>query len=160
VLRGGEGRDQVVPLEDEADALGADARQLGLLKARDLLVTDAHLARGRGEHAAEDREQRGLAAPRGPREHHELAAVHVEVHALERLEGERSLAEDLADAPRVDGRLAHHRNTIAGSSLRRRISANEEATTQSPIITIVVPIASSGVMMIANLGERIASATR
>src|SRR5262249_23637836 len=127
---------------------------------RDALLEEAHLARRGREHAAEDGEQRRLAAPARPGEHHDLAALDVEVHALERLEGERALAEHLADAPGVDDPVAHHRNTIAGSSLWRRTRANDEAVTQSTIITSTVKTATQEGMTSANCAERMPSAMR
>src|SRR5262249_5065502 len=144
VLRRRERGQEVVPLEDEADALRADAGQLALGQTGDPLALEQDLALGGREHAAEDGEQRGLAAPRRAGQHHDLAGAHPEVDALQGLEGERALAEHLSYTARVDRMIGHHRNTIAGSSLRRRRRANEEAATQSTSITAVVPIASVG----------------
>src|SRR5262249_8297629 len=73
-----------------------------------------------------------------------------EVDALERLHREVPLAEGLHQRPHLDhGFIGHHRNTIAGSSFRRRRSARLEAATHTPIITNTVATWSSSGMMSA-----------
>ena len=47
VLQRGEAGDQVVELEDEADVLAAEARELALPDPREIVVEEAHLALGR-----------------------------------------------------------------------------------------------------------------
>ena len=66
---------QVVLLEDEADLLVADRRQLGARQLVHLPPVEGVAARRRQVEAAEDRHQRALAGPRGADQGDELALL-------------------------------------------------------------------------------------
>ena len=72
-------RDQVEELEHEADLAAAQARAAGLVGAGQVLALHAHLAAGRAVEAAEQVEQRRLAAAARPGDGDELAVRHPQV---------------------------------------------------------------------------------
>ena len=73
--------DQVEGLEDEADLAVADARALGRLELLDRPAVERVAALGRRVQQAQDREQRGLAAARGPGDRDVLASLDLQMHA-------------------------------------------------------------------------------
>src|SRR5687767_12669679 len=73
VLAGGEARNQVVELKHEAHVLASIARELGVVRRREIAVAIANAPRRRHVEPAENVEERRLAAPRGAEEHEELA---------------------------------------------------------------------------------------
>ncbi len=74
---------EVEELEDEADALVADARELPVVEGREVLSRQA-VAAARGlVQEADDVHERALARSRRPHERHVLALLHGEVDALE-----------------------------------------------------------------------------
>ena len=75
VLLGGQRWDQVEELEDEADVLATEQRELLAVHAPDLLAVEHDRAAGRGVDAADEVQQRGLARARGAQNGDELAAT-------------------------------------------------------------------------------------
>ncbi len=98
---------QVVLLEDEADLLVANRRQLGAGQPLDLRAVEREGAGGRAVEAAEDRHQRALARARGPDQGHELAAGDVEVDAAQGVHRGAVGAVDLGQAAGLDNRRCH-----------------------------------------------------
>ncbi len=105
----------MIGLEHEADVLAPELGQVLGILARDRIAADANGAFGRRQHAAEDGQQRGLAAAGRPHQQRQLAALERQVDALERadLRGPvpRSLAMPVASITSV----GHRVNTMAGS---------------------------------------------
>ena len=75
VLEGGEFRQQMVELVDEADADAADAGARLVVELRAVLPGDQHLARGRRLEQARDVQERRLARARLADQRHDLARV-------------------------------------------------------------------------------------
>ena len=71
-------------LPHEADDPAPEARPLRVRDAAQVVARDDRPARRRDVHAAEDPEQRGLAAARGADDRDHLARLHEQVEALER----------------------------------------------------------------------------
>src|SRR5262249_22648867 len=92
-------------------------RKLRLVEIRDALPMDRDRPRGRAQHAAEHREQRGLAAPGRPQDGHHLARLGAHGDVLHRGDLKGALLIDLGDLLRLEGH-AHDRNTTRGSTLR------------------------------------------
>ena len=76
------------------------------VSVREVLAEAAELSRGGLVHAADDVEQRGLAAARLAEQHEELALVHVEVDAAQDLGDRVAFLELARDATQLDDRLA------------------------------------------------------
>jgi hypothetical protein len=89
-------RQQVEALEDEADLLVPDHRELVLRHAGNVHAVEEVLAARRTIEAAEDVHQRGLAGTRGPGDRHELSRLDVEVGAAQRAD------RDLTDVVSLD----------------------------------------------------------
>ena len=85
VLARGEHRDQVEELEDEADVLGAEARELVLGQLVQQPARDRDAALGRPVEAREQVQERRLARARRPHQRHEAAALDRERDVLERV---------------------------------------------------------------------------
>src|SRR5438034_664070 len=83
VLGGGERRDQVVRLEDEADAVAPEPRERVFAEPRQAHAIDRNRTARRCIEAGDEPEQRRLAAARRPGDRHALAARDVEAHAVE-----------------------------------------------------------------------------
>jgi hypothetical protein len=92
VVRSRQGRKQMVGLKDEPHMLAPELGQLlGPGSFRGAAAHTDRSARGR-QHASEDRQQRGLAATRGPHQQRQFAAPERQAYALERLDLSRPLA--------------------------------------------------------------------
>ncbi len=78
-------RQQIEALEDEAEALAADAGELRLLEPGDVDAVEEVAPAGRPVEAAEDRHQRRLARSRGAHDGDELAALDRQADAPQRL---------------------------------------------------------------------------
>ncbi len=110
VLDGGEGGEEVELLEDEADRLPADRREVARAREVDLLAVDDDAPLGRRQDAAEDREERRLPGARGPLEGDDLAPTRVEGDPPQDLDGLLPFGEALDDVlRREDG----HRRLLA-----------------------------------------------
>jgi hypothetical protein len=81
VLEDVEHRDQVEALEDEAEGLEAQLRERFLAQPAGVVAIDAHRAGGGDVDAADEVQQRRLAAARGAGERDELAPADDEVDA-------------------------------------------------------------------------------
>ena len=103
VVDRGEAVEQVELLEDEADPARAQRRQLVVTRGRGVEAVDPHLARGRTIERAHDLQQRRLAGARRPDDRQQLAAVHVEVDALERANTAGILLHDTAQLDQRHG---------------------------------------------------------
>jgi hypothetical protein len=101
VLERGEARDEVVELEYEADVLAPVARQAGVVEPRQLVVEEPGLAGRSGVEAAEDVEQRGLAAARRPEQHDQPAGIELQVEAAQGVHLDVAGPVDLAQAARA-----------------------------------------------------------
>ena len=97
VAPGGEVVEQLELLEDEADALVADVRQLVGVHPRDVLAGEEVAAGGRVVEAADDVHQRRLARPRGTDHGDEVALVDGEADAVQRPHLGVAAAVDLGD---------------------------------------------------------------
>ena len=80
VAAGGEAGEEVEALEDEADGAAAKQGAVGVAHLAQVVAVDPHDAGGGRGEAAEDVEQRGLAAARGAHDGHYLAFMDFEVH--------------------------------------------------------------------------------
>ena len=85
VLERARAREQVEALEDEADALAAEARAIRLVEPGDVDALEEVAAAGRPVEAAEDRHQRRLARARGAHDGDELARFDGEADAAQRV---------------------------------------------------------------------------
>src|SRR5690606_6317277 len=102
----GQARDEVVELEDEADVVAPERRQLALGGGTEVVAGVADGA-GRGAvEPAEDVEERGLPAAGGAEEDDELAREEVEVDAPERVDLDLAGPVHLRQAARLEHRLA------------------------------------------------------
>ncbi len=164
VLARGERREEVELLEDEADRAPPDGRQTLGPPRVDALAVHHHLAAGRRQDAAQDRQQRGLARAGRPLERHHLAAPDLEADAAQDGHGLAALAELLGDVVSADGGhdcglLARQpRKTRAGSmpaTLRNEMIA---AARQSASVPANTKAAKSGVMI--NLRSTLARSGR
>ena len=106
VLERGQGREEVELLEDEADRAFADRRQPARARRIDLLAVDHDPPGGRGEDAAEDRQEGRLAGARRPLEGDDLAGAQREVDAVQHRDLLASLAEGLGHLRWPRGRCA------------------------------------------------------
>ena len=134
VLRRGERGQQVVLLEDEADA-AAHLLEGGLVRTAQFLAEDADAARLRGAQRADQREQRRLARARRPGDDDDLARRDRRRHVEQDLAAQRAFAVVVVERLDDDGRDGAHPNTSAGSSLRTLRSARNPATTQTSSIS-------------------------
>ncbi len=91
VLLRGQHRQQVEELEDEADVLAAELRELVVAERRDLGAGDRHGAGRRLVEPREDVHERRLARAGRAHDRDELAALHVERDAAERVDRRRRL---------------------------------------------------------------------
>jgi hypothetical protein len=105
VLLGRQDRQQVEELEDEAELVAAQLRQVAVVQARDLDAVELDLAGGRAIEAGEDVHQGRLAGP--GRAHDGAVATALERHADpgERVHGGVALAVAAADVGGDDDRL-------------------------------------------------------
>ena len=95
---------QVVGLEDEAELLVPDPGQGAAGEALNGNAVELVGSGGRRVEAADDRHQRRLARARRPHQGHELAALHREIDAAQRVHGRPVGAEHLGEAARLDDR--------------------------------------------------------
>jgi hypothetical protein len=84
VFERGEIRDEMELLEDEADFLGAEAREAGFVEARDIDAVDERAPRSRRIEPAKNIDERGLARAGRPHDGDPFARLDAERHAVER----------------------------------------------------------------------------
>ena len=99
VLEGRELGQQVVELEDEADPLVAEAREVAVAQGEGIAAVDLDAARVGTRQRADDLQQRGLARAAGPDDRDYLAVGDLERDAPQHLERTEAL---------VDIRYAYH----------------------------------------------------
>ena len=114
VLARRETGDEVVELEHEPDVLAAVAGQLAFVRGGEIVVEEVDLPAGGRVEAAQDVEQRGLAAARRAQDHDELAPAEIQVHGAQRVHFDLAHAIDLGEAPGPE-----HRRVTGAHSLRR-----------------------------------------
>ncbi len=97
-----EHRHQVVELEHEADMVAAPGRQLAAAEAVDALALDLDLAAGGAVETADEVEQGGLAGTGGTHEGNEVAALDLQVDAVQDLHLLRAALIGLDDVAQGD----------------------------------------------------------
>ena len=115
IVERGEGREQMIGLEHEADVLAADLGEGFGIGAVDRLPADPHRAAGRRQHTSENGQQRGLAASGRSHQQRELAAGDSQADALEACTRPRAVAQEFDRIDGFDHGGGHRVNTIAGS---------------------------------------------
>ncbi len=105
VSEGGERRQQIVSLEDEADLSAPQAGALAVGELRQLLPIDDHLAGGDRGEPADDVKQRRLAGARRTDDADELAAGHFHGDAAKRVHVHFAHVVDLAEVANDDDRF-------------------------------------------------------
>ena len=103
ILAGGQERDQIDGLEDEAHRIPAELGELASRVVRDLLAGHHHRAVRRRQQPAGDRAQGGLAGSRGAHERHDLVAGDGEVNVVEGHDDVVCDRVDLGDTPHLKG---------------------------------------------------------
>ena len=107
VLRRREGGDQVEGLEDEADALAAQAGEATLVHGGDHVAVEHDLPGGDRVQAGQAVHERGLAGAGRPHDGGEAGAGDVDVDGVERCDGARSAAVDLGEVACGDHGVIH-----------------------------------------------------
>ena len=79
------------------------------------MPADMNSSRRRGQHASEDGQQRGFAAPGRPHEQSQFTAVELQAYAPERCYLGSAAAKDLGHIHGFDQSVGHRVNTMAGS---------------------------------------------
>ena len=108
VLGGGQHRDEVEELEDEAEPTAAQLGDRLVGHGGDVGTVDEHLAARRPVQPADEVEQCRLAAPAGPHDRNELALLDRQTHAIQSRDGGIAAAVDL-------GELAHFNDRHLGA---------------------------------------------
>ena len=93
VFQGGEGRDELEGLEDEAQFSAAHFGQLVFGQTAYLDAVDQDLAFGGGVEAGQESQQGAFAASRGTHDGHELAGRDQEINFLEDLDGSVAVSD-------------------------------------------------------------------
>ncbi len=106
VLGRGERRDEVERLEDEADAVAAQLRELAVVELRDVGVADEHGARGEVVEPGDAVHQRRLARARRAHDRGEAAGGELDGHAVEGADLVLAAAVDLDGVDDAGGRRA------------------------------------------------------
>ena len=119
VLGGGERRDQVERLEDEADPVAAELRELRSLRWVRSVSPIQTRARGGLVEAGHAVQQRRLARARGAHDRRVLAGCELHGHAAECLHRSGALAEDLPKIDRARGSGSRFREQADTPSNRR-----------------------------------------
>ncbi|HUI36577.1 MAG TPA: ATP-binding cassette domain-containing protein, partial [Gaiellaceae bacterium] len=102
VLLGGQHRKQVEELEDEADVLAAQLRDLVVAELAKLRAGDVWIAAGRPVERGQDVHQRRLAGPRGPHDGRQLALLDFQRDSTQSVDGGVPLAVATGDVLRRD----------------------------------------------------------
>src|SRR5262249_3414904 len=108
-------RKQMVGLKHKAHVVAPEPGEVFRGGALGRAAADTDRSAGRCQHAAEDREQGGLAAAGWPHEERKLTAFDREADAFERMHLGRAVAEHLCDIDRLDHWVAHRATTMTGS---------------------------------------------
>src|SRR4051812_9062385 len=102
VLLRGQRAEQVEGLEDEADALAAQARQGSLAELGQLVLAEPDAAAGGPVEARGALQEGGFAGPRGAHDRGERPASEGESDAVERVDGAVAAPEDAGDVRELD----------------------------------------------------------
>src|SRR5699024_6585276 len=108
VLPGGQRRDEVEGLEDEADPGPSQSGQLFLLQPGDVDAADAYPALADRVQPGEAVHERGLPGARGPHDGGELTGADLQVDAVERADARLPPAVDLAQSLGARGHGCTH----------------------------------------------------
>ena len=107
VLLGGEDRDEVEGLEDEADLVAAQAREVAVVELADLGAADGHGAVGRAVEPGEHVHERRLAGPGRAHDRGERAGLDLQRDTAERVDGGVTLAVALGQVLSCDDGVGH-----------------------------------------------------
>src|SRR5512140_529714 len=114
------------------------------------MSADANGPLRRRQHASENGQKRGLAAPGRSHQQGQFAAVEREAHSLERRHLASAAAKDLRHIHRLEQGFGHRVNTMAGSMrVTCTIAANADPMHMTTVSTNR-PTFSPGVMTIGN----------
>src|SRR5262249_11683078 len=146
----GQGRKQMIGLENKPDMPASERRQLLGSGAVGRAPEYAHGALRRRQNASQYRQQRGLAAAGGPHQQGQLSTAERKGNATQALDPPGSLAEDPDDVDRLDHRRAHRVKTMAGS--RRVTTTIAEIAENAHIAKVSAksPASSPGFMTIGS----------
>src|SRR5581483_11446407 len=109
--------------EHEADVVAADSRQFLLAGIGGRDAAHRHRARTRRQHAAEDQQQRGLAAAGRTHQQREFALAQGDVDTAQRLHLAGAAPQRLLDLLGFDDDVVHRMKTEAGSMRTTRTMA-------------------------------------
>src|SRR5215471_15571703 len=133
-------------LKNEPDVLPANAGEPLRACALRRMPADEHAALGRGQHAAENRQQRGLAAARRAHKDGQFAAGNRQVDVFEGAHLPSAGAEHLAHIARFDCRDNHRDMTMTGSIRTTRMIAVIAEPTHITIVSAKSPPTKAGVI--------------
>src|SRR5581483_3860449 len=102
ILLGGEGRNEMVGLENKSDLAPAHERQLILGKIRDLLAIQLDGSGGRAIETREKTQQRAFAAAGRPHYRNHFTALDIEIDPLQNLHTMAAGVDDFGKAPDLD----------------------------------------------------------
>ena len=145
VLVGGQHRQQVEELEDEADVLAAQLRDLVVLQLPEARAGDRDVARRGAVERGEDVHQGRLAGARRAHDRGQLALRDVQVDAAEGVDGGLALAVAAGDLVRLDdraGRVGTHRGGCGGFAHACKVVTTQRTpairiTARSPRVSAV-----------------------
>ncbi len=112
-----QGRDQVEPLEDEADGVASQGRQGIVVEGGEVVTVQDHPARGGCVEAGQELHQRGLAGSRGTHDGREVASHDVQVHPVQGLHRARAASVHLGQVECAHHDLAGH-GDVPGATIR------------------------------------------
>src|SRR5262245_36762512 len=141
---------QMIGLENESDMPTPQLGQRFGLSTGRRLPADAHRALSRRQHAAEDRQQRCLAAAGRAHQQHQLAAAERKADAAQRRHPPGPVAEEFHHVGGLNDRVAHRARTVAGSTrVTTTMAEIADAAHMTSVRTNSVKI-SVGVMMMGS----------
>ena len=122
-------RQQVEELEDEADVLSAQLRDLGVAELAEPCSRDRDVALSRLVERREEVHQRRFSGARGAHDRGQLPALDSERDAAQRVHGRLALAVDTAQFVRLDhGAVSGGRVSPAAISRHREVGHRGQAT--------------------------------
>src|SRR5262249_29272284 len=147
---GRQGGNQGIRLEYEADPVAPEPGEIFGAGAIGRDAADGDRSVGRRQHAAEDRQQRRLAAAGRPHQQRQFPPVQRQVDRLQRLDLRSPLPQHLADALCLEDRLIHRASTMTGSMRTTRMIAAIAETMHMTTVSANRPITSSRVITIGS----------
>ena len=127
VLVGGERRNQMEELEDEADLLPAQLRQRVLVESGDVHVVDQHGAGRRRVQAGDQSEERRLAAARRSDDRHELAVRDLQRQRVKNGQRLAAAGHGFGNVSQLDHDPGRPNRLAMGSSAVQTLSATMRA---------------------------------